>query len=100
MTVSPATTLLAAQLRSGSPKEASRALARLRRAIVSAGSLRGAAEQLGVPARTLERWALRGHPQGLPAVAGLVDELGLRRSGPRVESEKESAVTPLSTTRG
>jgi hypothetical protein len=86
--------ILSAQLRLGSPVEQARALTRVRKALVRAGSVTGAAELLGVPAETLRRWVSKGHKNEIPAVSALVDELGLRRLARESGAEKKSPTVP------
>jgi hypothetical protein len=68
--------LFAAELRAGRAE----AIRRLRRAIDRAGSLRGAAIDLGLSPRTVEGWALQGGPKEIAAVSRMLGELELRRA--------------------
>ena len=68
--------LFAAELRAGRAG----AIRRLRRAIERAGSLRGAAIDLGLSPRTAEGWALEGGPNEISAVSEMVGELEMRRA--------------------
>jgi hypothetical protein len=74
--------LFAAELRAGRAG----AIRRLRRAIEHAGSLRGAAIDLGLSPRTVEGWALRDGPKEIGAVSEMVGALEMRRAGASEEA--------------
>lgn len=81
-----ATSRLAFDLRDGRAW----AIQRVRRALEKHGTLVGAASDLGIQYQQLYRWTKRGDRRGIPAVADIVDELGMRHPEKRPGSRKST----------